>query len=54
MTKSSDGNRLTQITMMKTFNFTQLPSIGRKYYTFGMYFYTVTPPPHYPQSILAQ
>lgn len=35
MTKSSNGNRLTQIIMTETFNFTQLLYRGRKQYTFA-------------------
>lgn len=53
MTKSSNGNRLTQIIMTETFNFTQLPSIGRKQYTFACISIQLSPhPPKHPSPVI--
>ena len=45
MAKSSNGNKLTQIIMMKTFNFTQLPSIGRNSTLLAYISIQLPPPP---------
>ena len=52
MAKSSNGNKLTQIIMMKTFNFTQLPSIGRNSTLLAYISIQLPPPPKHPSPVI--